>query len=407
MENIKSGAQIQQLIIDEVKKTIENNNNNPMVKTIEIQKLPDEEATKYGKGNSIYKITISLLQDFQCINYIKYSEQKYSLKDKGVFHLFLNDEFDESYIMYRINNSIFELRNFLNSCQIKDYPLYRKVTMTQEEISANIDYYSDYLFHTPYEKLDKNQGNIVFRLFNNKKYQNGLEIIEDIKKFIKENDRFPFRTEELFKAYEYAKETKFLTDEEVDEIESLRMEKYSEYRHNLFNELAKFIEKNKRFPYETESEYKLWYKVCHYYKFNSYTIEEIAKLDYLYARYNNENDSLGERLVNAYLTGLGYRIEKQKTFPGLVYKKKLKFDTCIYIDDMPCLIEYDGPQHFQPIKYFGGEEGLTKTQIRDQIKNNYCEQNNIPLLRIKYTELAELEKIIDEFIDSIKKRHTK
>lgn len=45
------------------------------------------------------------------------------------------------------------------------------------------------------------------------------------------------------------------------------------------------------------------------------------------------------------------------------------------------LIEYDGEQHF--IDSFYGT--LNKIQQRDKIKNSYCKQNNIPLIRIPYT----------------------
>lgn len=54
------------------------------------------------------------------------------------------------------------------------------------------------------------------------------------------------------------------------------------------------------------------------------------------------------------------------------------------------LIEYDGMQHYKPIKYFGGNEGYDKTVMRDKIKNDYCANKNIPLLRLKY-DLSDQE----------------
>lgn len=417
----------EQLIISKIENELKNNHNYPMIKKIELQKLSEEEAMKYGEDAIIYKVKIILYEHFehiQTLKTLKYQgnimfggkvERTYSpifssfknLCDEYEFFLYLDKEYKKDAIEREIRKNIIDLGDFLYNCQIKEYPLYIPTEITKEQINKNLDYYSHQLFHTPYKELDKKQRSIVFGIFNKKKFQTGREIVEDIKKFIEKKGRFPFKTEDLFKAYVYAKQICFLTDDEIDEIESLRREKYSEYRHDLYNKLIEFIQKNQRFPYETENEFKLWYDVGRYYKFNSYTADQVAKYDCLYARYNNDNDSEGERLINTYLTYLGYKIEKQKTFPGLIYKKQLKFDTCIYIDDLPCLIEFDGVQHFQPIKYFGGEEGFKKTKIRDQIKNEYCEQNNIPLLRIKYTELAELENIIDEFINSIKKRHTK
>ena len=54
-------------------------------------------------------------------------------------------------------------------------------------------------------------------------------------------------------------------------------------------------------------------------------------------------------------------------------------------------IEYDGEQHFMPIKWFGGDEGLENIKIRDGIKNKFCQDNNIKLLRISYKEDVELK----------------
>ena len=48
-------------------------------------------------------------------------------------------------------------------------------------------------------------------------------------------------------------------------------------------------------------------------------------------------------------------------------------------------IEFDGEQHFRS-HYIWGEESFKLTQIRDKIKNEYCKENNIKLIRIKYNE---------------------
>jgi len=58
------------------------------------------------------------------------------------------------------------------------------------------------------------------------------------------------------------------------------------------------------------------------------------------------------------------------------------------------LIEYDGIQHFKPIKYFGGEEKFKFQQKTDFIKNEYCKNNNIKLLRIPYWEFDNIKLIL-------------
>lgn len=61
----------------------------------------------------------------------------------------------------------------------------------------------------------------------------------------------------------------------------------------------------------------------------------------------------------------------------------LPFD--FYLYDKNIIIEYDGLHHFEPVKGWGGEEKFKITQENDEIKNTYCKNNNITLIRIPYT----------------------
>lgn len=55
------------------------------------------------------------------------------------------------------------------------------------------------------------------------------------------------------------------------------------------------------------------------------------------------------------------------------------------------LIEFDGIQHFETKdKFWDSKENFEKTQLRDAIKNQWCKDNNIPLIRIPYTHLKDL-----------------
>ena len=57
------------------------------------------------------------------------------------------------------------------------------------------------------------------------------------------------------------------------------------------------------------------------------------------------------------------------------------------------LIEYDGLQHFiykENSDFWNNKDEFNKTQIRDQLKNQWCKDNNIPLIRIPYTHLDDL-----------------
>lgn len=55
------------------------------------------------------------------------------------------------------------------------------------------------------------------------------------------------------------------------------------------------------------------------------------------------------------------------------------------------IIEYDGRQHFiQGNGAYDNKEKFQRTQEHDVIKNQYCKDNNIPLIRIPYTELDNI-----------------
>ena len=47
-----------------------------------------------------------------------------------------------------------------------------------------------------------------------------------------------------------------------------------------------------------------------------------------------------------------------------------------------------------------------ENKIRDEIKNKYCIDNNIPLLRIPYWEKDNIKTILDEYINNIKQQES-
>lgn len=84
-------------------------------------------------------------------------------------------------------------------------------------------------------------------------------------------------------------------------------------------------------------------------------------------------------------------------------KYSLPFDNALLDSDnkLICLFEYQGEQHYKPIKYFGGEEKFKETKLRDQIKKDFCQEHNIPLLIIPYWEYNNMENLVDDFINNI------
>lgn len=58
-------------------------------------------------------------------------------------------------------------------------------------------------------------------------------------------------------------------------------------------------------------------------------------------------------------------------------------------------------QHFKAIDYFGGNEALNDTKYRDNVKNNYCKQNNIKLIRIPYWDFSNLEEVLQQELSEV------
>jgi len=96
------------------------------------------------------------------------------------------------------------------------------------------------------------------------------------------------------------------------------------------------------------------------------------------------NDSKGEKEISILLDKKNIIHIRQKKFDDCKNKQYLPFD--FYLPEHNMCIEYDGRQHFEPVYDFGGLDQFEKTKINDNIKNEYCKNNNIKLLRISYKE---------------------
>ncbi len=78
-----------------------------------------------------------------------------------------------------------------------------------------------------------------------------------------------------------------------------------------------------------------------------------------------------------------------------------RFD--IWLPELNAAIEYNGLQHYEPIDFFGGEEGFEATTNRDEAKREKCESNDTFLLEVK--EGYKFEKV-EEWIRGVIKART-
>lgn len=103
--------------------------------------------------------------------------------------------------------------------------------------------------------------------------------------------------------------------------------------------------------------------------------------------------SNGEYKIGQLLINNNIQFKKEYTLKILENDKEhfYRFDFAILNNhnNISYLIEYDGIQHYKEITFFNASS-LKETQERDKIKNNYCLEHNIPLIRIPYTHLDNI-----------------
>ena len=100
--------------------------------------------------------------------------------------------------------------------------------------------------------------------------------------------------------------------------------------------------------------------------------------------------SIGESNIKKILSNANITYKPQQSFSDLKSDVGglLLYDFGILNNDgqVVRLIEFDGEQHYKPVKYFGGDNRFIKQQHLDELKNQYALSHNIPLVRIPYSK---------------------
>lgn len=105
-----------------------------------------------------------------------------------------------------------------------------------------------------------------------------------------------------------------------------------------------------------------------------------------------------EKTTKEYLEYINLDFIPQKTYPDCKFEMPLRFD--FYLNDFNILIECQGQQHYYPV-CFGGisqeraEENFKLQQIKDNIKREYCKNNNIKLIEIPYWDIDKIPEILN------------
>lgn len=112
------------------------------------------------------------------------------------------------------------------------------------------------------------------------------------------------------------------------------------------------------------------------------------------------NKSRGEDRIALFLDNNNVKYVRQKRFNGCKNKRRLPFD--FHLPKYNILIEYDGEHHYDTWRLEDKDKAYEKLMIvkkNDKIKNKYCRDNNIKLIRIPYWDFDNIEDILVKELD--------
>lgn len=167
----------------------------------------------------------------------------------------------------------------------------------------------------------------------------------------------------------------------------------------LYPEIFKiWSDKNKKTPYEYtsgSSKFKVIFKCCDCGEEYSKRLCDSINSYFKCPKCNNR--SIGEQKIYEFLNSVKIETLEQYKFKDCIYKKALPFD--FYLPNINTCIEFDGEQHYAPVRFNGMDKrradlNFKKQKIRDAIKNKYCEDNNIRLIRIPYWEIDNICQLL-------------
>lgn len=112
-----------------------------------------------------------------------------------------------------------------------------------------------------------------------------------------------------------------------------------------------------------------------------------------------KSESKGELEVERILNIFNIEYIPQYKFYNCKNKRSLPFD--FYLPKYNTCIEYQGRQHYESVEIFGGEKQLLIQKNNDNIKREYCKNNNIKLVEIPYWDFNNIEKYIKNIISKV------
>ena len=118
-----------------------------------------------------------------------------------------------------------------------------------------------------------------------------------------------------------------------------------------------------------------------------------------------QKGSNSEYIIAKYLKNKYIDFIQEAQFTDLINPKTgehLRFD--FYIPERNICIEYDGKQHFSYVPEIHGDcpkkaaKMIKSQKYRDSLKDQYCKERAIRLIRLNYKDYYKLEKSLDKLL---------
>lgn len=105
--------------------------------------------------------------------------------------------------------------------------------------------------------------------------------------------------------------------------------------------------------------------------------------------------SRGENLIEHILTQNDIEhIRQYAVYNESILCDNIRLIVDFFLPKYNMFIEYNGRQHYMPVKRFGGESDFEQQKERDIALRLYCKEHKIKLLEIPYTEYREIGDIL-------------
>jgi hypothetical protein len=137
---------------------------------------------------------------------------------------------------------------------------------------------------------------------------------------------------------------------------------------------------------------KIKHNVCN----KSFKLSMNAFLKTPKCRVCENNYSLGEKYTKDAIVKLGYDFEKEYSFDDCKRHNILRYDFAVFnkfTRELICAVEFDGAEHYIPV-FENTAESLADSKEKDEIKNKYCNENDIILIRIPFWEIDNVYKYL-------------